>query len=711
MEKDHNDKNVQAFSKTAIDKQKMYFCKLACLINNGPFAFMVTDINGSIEYVNNSFIKLTGFKTEEILGKSTSILKSGKTDPLIYKKLCKKIKKGETWKDVNPITVVHEHYNNLSEKRIIEIMASPLFDENNDFQGIVESWRDITARIVQENKLIESESNLKAIINSGDQSIILLDKDNRILCFNENFRKEVNKRFSLKVSIGDLFDSFIPKTDLDILSKYLNKAYVGKSILKEIQVDNIWYEYYFNPVINHDGKYNGVSICYRDISERKKAQAVIEHMAYNDILTDIPNRRLFDDRLKIALAQAERENHKLAVLLLDFDYFKRINDTFGHAAGDMLLKSVASRISGILRASDTLARLGGDEFIILAPSINNFDMVDRIAKKILDQFKRPYFIRNNELNITASIGVSIYPDDAKDSLELLKNADTAMYNAKNEGRYKYKFFTKTMNGNVLQRFKMEMGMHHALHNAQFQVYYQPIHETKTNKVVAVEALLRWLHPDLGMILPERFISIAEETGLIIPIGEWLIETVCRQNRQWIDDGHDPLKIAINLSARQLREPDLADFIKKSLKDNNLDHTNFSIEITETIMMEEGSPAIDTLTKLTEMGIEISLDDFGTGYSSLGYLKQFPIEFLKIDRSFIKDSIDNEADARIVRAILSMAHSLKKKVVAEGVESEEQLQYLKWLGCDQVQGFLLSHPVSKKNIHNIIKESENKEKSI
>jgi len=444
---------------------------------------------------------------------------------------------------------------------------------------------------------------------------------------------------------------------------------------------------------------------FEDITERKKAEEMLNSMAYYDSLTGLSNRILFNDRLGLALAQARRTKEMLAVLYIDLDNFKAINDTLGHAVGDRLLQLVGRRLKDCLRDGDTIARLGGDEFVVLLPQIRCAEDATVVATKLLESFGLPFDLDNNELFITTSIGISLYPYDGDDTETMLKNADTALYRAKEHGKNNYQLYTSAMNAKAFERLALENSMRRALDREEFVVYYQPQVNLATGQIVGMEALLRWQHPDLGLVYPSEFIGLAEETGLIISIGDFALRTACKQNKAWQDAGHPPVRIAVNLSAKQFYQQNLDDTIAQALDDTNLHPKFLELEITESVVMKDTTSVSASLYKLKDMGIQVTIDDFGTGYSSLSYLKRFPIDGLKIDRVFIRNLTTDPNDAAIAKAIIAMAKSLNLRVVAEGVETTDQLEFLRSLKCDEIQGYLISRPVPADEATALLVESK------
>jgi diguanylate cyclase (GGDEF)-like protein len=424
----------------------------------------------------------------------------------------------------------------------------------------------------------------------------------------------------------------------------------------------------------------------------RQRTAELNHLAYHDALTDLPNRILFEDRLTQALAAAQRSRQTLCMMFLALDRFKKVNDTLGHAVGYRLLQEVAERLTGYVDEGETVARFEGDEFALLLTQISDTEDVVEVSQHIKEALSLPFTIDGHELFITISIGISFYPDDGKDASTLLKNAGAALERAKEQGGDNYQFYTGDMNAKALKRLALESSLRRALERKEFEVYYQPQLDTSTRQVVGMEALVRWQHPELGLVSPAEFIPLAEDTGLIVPLGEWVLRTACAQSKAWQQAGFAPLRVAVNLSARQFQQQNLPDMVIRVLQETGLNANALELELTESSIMKNAESAVKTLGELKAMGINISVDDFGTGFSSLGYLKRLPIDILKIDKSFVCDVTTNPDDAALVMAIITLAHNLRLKVIAEGVETEEQLRFLHLLRCDEWQGYLFSKPL-------------------
>ena len=446
-------------------------------------------------------------------------------------------------------------------------------------------------------------------------------------------------------------------------------------------------------ITDRNGRLTNYAAVFSDISELKANEAHIRHLAYYDPLTGLPNRRLLDDRLQMAIAHAQRARGRGAVLFIDLDRFKRINDTLGHEVGDEVLAEVARRLCKCLREDDTVARMGGDEFIAILGDLADPDDAAHSAARIIDALRRPIIAGEHELVITTSIGISIFPEDGRDPATLIKNADVAMYRAKDEGRDSFQLYQATMNARSLEHLALETALHRAISRAELLLHFQPLVEVGSGQIIAAEALLRWQHPQLGVVAPADFIPLAEETGLIVPIGEWVLRQACEQHRAWRASGHGRLRMMVNLSARQLRDEGFVDMVSRVLADTAMPAGQLTLELTESMLMEGSGCTVEVLERLRTLGVRLAIDDFGTGYSSLAYLKRFPIDELKIDRLFTRDIQRNSGDAAIAEAIVKLGHSLGLRVVAEGVESAAQFAILSAHGCDFAQGYHFGRPVA------------------
>ncbi len=455
------------------------------------------------------------------------------------------------------------------------------------------------------------------------------------------------------------------------------------------------------PIHDRDGQVTGAVIVFHDVSMARAMVLEMSHLAQHDILTDLPNRLMLNDRLTQAISLAHRNHHQLALLYLDLDGFKRINDSLGHAVGDKLLQSIAARLSAAVRKSDTVSRQGGDEFLILLPEVTHAADATITAAKIASELKKVHIIGEHRLRVTVSIGISTYPDNGEDAETLIKNADTAMYHAKQSGRDNCQFFRPDMGLNAVERQSLEGQLRYALERQELLLHYQPKVNLKTGAITGVEALVRWQHPERGLLLPGQFLTIAEDTGMIVAIGQWVLREACRQTREWIDAGVLAVPVAVNISSLEFRSDQFSQGVQAALKNVCLDPRYLELELTETVLMRHAESTAYALGQLKAIGVRLAVDDFGTGYSSLSYLTRFPIDALKLDQSFVHDIMANSDDAIVVSAVISMGKSLKHRVIAEGVETPEQLTFLQAHGCDEGQGYYFSRPVGAKQFVNLL----------
>jgi diguanylate cyclase (GGDEF)-like protein len=446
----------------------------------------------------------------------------------------------------------------------------------------------------------------------------------------------------------------------------------------------------------------GTALSMRILQQRRRADDRVHHIAFHDDLTSLPNRLMLNQRLDRALSRNRRTGSKLAILFMDLDRFKVINDSLGHEVGDVLLRQVADRLRSQSREGDTVARMGGDEFVVLIENRKNLNDISACARRLVEELSAPYLLGTKDCHVTLSIGISIFPSDGSDSQSLLKAADVAMYRAKELGRNNFQYYLPSMNVHTVDRLELESDLSRALERGEFLLHYQPKVEISTGLITGTEALLRWKHPVRGLVPPLDFISLAEETGLIVPIGEWVLATACAQNKLWQDMGLTKLGISVNLSARQFSDSMLLAKLTRIIHASGLDPSSLELEITESVVMSDGESAVGVLEQLKSIGVRIAIDDFGTGYSSLGYLKRFPIDTLKVDRSFIRDIPADSGDRKIAQAIIAMAHALRLEVVAEGVENAEQLKFLRAQHCDAVQGYFLFRPLPVDEATDVLK---------
>lgn len=569
--------------------------------------------------------------------------------------------------------------------------------------------REMNQRITIENNLRENVKHLHLaglIFEHSGEAIILTDENNKILSCNKRYVEITG--YSVDELLGKTLTEFGDSSnDKSISIKIMDSVaklgrWQGEVNDKRKNGDVYQKLLTVTTLKDHTGHITNYIRIFSDLTMLKKAEEA-RQLAFFDHLTGLPNRVLLLDVMKKSMEQANHDNKMVGVFFLDLDHFKQINDIWGHAAGDVFLKRVAERLKNSVRDTDVVSRHGGDEFIVILPNLKSYDYALKVSKTIISRMSEPFMINEQKMQATFSIGMSLYPEDGDDPETLLKKADMAMYRAKESGRNTFEPYSKEMNDKLTRRINLENNMRLALGNEEFLVYYQPVIDLYDNQVNSLEALLRWKHPKYGFIQPSEFITIAEDTGLITPIGEWLLGAVCKQNLIWHKNQlvDRPVRIAVNLSARQFNERDLALSISNILKETGISGDSLTLELTESLMMADIQYSITVIKALKDLGIVIALDDFGVGYSSLNYLRRFPIDILKIDRSFVSeislDTTDGANAAAIVNAIIVLAHNLKLKVVGEGVETQEQLDLLKKYGCDEIQGYLVSRALPSKEI--------------
>ncbi len=562
---------------------------------------------------------------------------------------------------------------------------------------------------VAEQALWASETYLKAILYHSPTLIAVKDLDGNVILASEYY-KQLQAVDTEAGYVGkNVFDVFPEELAQELWQEDKAMEHASQNSESELEImhkDGSLHTYLMVkfPLKDKAEKVFGICSICTDITERKQAedalreqQSRLNYMAFHDALTGLPNRALFYDRLNHGLARAKRSGGKLVAMLLDLDRFKYINDSLGHDAGDLLLKTISQRLKECVRDMDTVARLGGDEFVIVLEGIHDIEDVGYVAQKILATVARPINIVGHDISTTVSIGISVYPDDGTQADELLKNADIAMYKAKEGGKNNYQFYAEGMNASAVNFLLLENDLRRAIEQDQLTLFYQPQFDLQTDSLVGMEALVRWQHPERGLISPAHFIPLAEETGLIVSLGEWVLRRACEQQKAWLQSGRYAGKMAVNLSPRQFRQANFPDRVAEILADTGLPATNLELEITESSAMEHASETINMMNVLNQMGLSLAIDDFGTGYSSLAYLKRFPIHKLKIDRSFVCDVATNQNDAAIAKSIINLAHNMSLNVVAEGVEYQNQADWLRERGCDQVQGFFYAKPMSAEQI--------------
>jgi len=589
--------------------------------------------------------------------------------------------------------------------RWLEFNSSLLRMEADGAPGLVATFTDITERRKTEAQL---RLAFEAIRQSGE-GILMTDARHVIL--------SVNPAFEAKT--GYAADEVLGRTPA-FLASGRNDADFYREMQARIEETGTWQGEIWNQrkngeaypewlnvsgVRDNDGPPGNYVYVYSDMTERVEAQQRIDMLAHHDPLTGLPNRVLLRDRVEQAMVQASRLQSRVALMFLDLDRFKTINDSLGHPVGDELLKEAVNRLKRCVRDSDTISRQGGDEFMIVLNDVRDGDAVARVAEHIQQQMREPVDIEGHRLSTSFSIGVSIFPDDGQDFDTLLKKADTAMYHAKEAGRNGHRFFTEQMNRRVVEHLTMETQLRRALENGEFILHYQPQMDLNEGTIVGVEALIRWNSREHGLVSPARFIPVAEESGLIVPIGAWVLREACRQAREWQLAGIDPFVIAVNLSAVQFRHHDLINSVINALVLSDLDSQWLELELTESILIQDAEATLEAIRRLKSLGIKLSVDDFGTGYSSLTYLKRFSVDKLKIDQSFVRDLARDPEDAAIVRAIIQMAHSLRLRTIAEGVETEELASLLRVFHCDEIQGYWLARPMPAREMEDFLRSHQ------
>ncbi len=683
----------EAFLKESLREQEHQY---RILFQNNPNPMIIYDLDSlAILDINDSAIQNYGYSKAEFL----KLTMRETWDPQDVSFWIEKLNEFKKSEKVFRGEVRHRRKDGILID--VEVISHPVRYRGKSARVIL--VYDMTEHKKTRRALLESEGKYQELFNNANDAIFLfgISQEGVPTPF-----LEVNDVACQK--FGYTREEFLSMTPFDI-GVPEDAADVAAIFRKCLEEEHLTYERTLLsnrglrvPVESsvHAFDWNGRKVVLsvvRDLTDRKRAEETIRRQAYYDTLTNLPNRTLFKDRLEQAMKQVRHNRQTLAVVALDLDRFKNINETLGHGVGDKLLLAVTERLMGALQESETLSRFGGDEFTILLPQVSGVEEAAGYAKRIIELLTAPFRVGPNDLHVTTSIGISFYPSDGETSEALLRNAETAMYRAKEQGRNDFQLYASVMNVTAFKQLLMENSLRRALEKEELVVYYQPQVDLGTRKITGAEALVRWRHPDLGLVFPTEFVGLAEDTGLIVPLGEWVMRKVCARAKKWHEAGYPKFCISVNLSGRQFQQQNLMAVISGVLRETGLDPQYLGFEVTESIAMKNADFTVAILTEMKKMGIHISLDDFGTGYSSLSYLKRFPMESLKIDPSFVRDITMDPNDAAIVAAVIAMAHSLKLKVVAEGVETEEQLEFLKNHGCDQMQGYYFSHPLAEDEL--------------
>ena len=686
-------------------------------------AVIMTDAVGRVLYLNPAATQLTGRSLSETLGQPlTQALRSLRDERgAVIEQLFESVRQsGEKIELSRDMALLQPGGLRVP----VEGCASPVRDAQGLFSGVALVFRDVEHRRAAERALQSSEEsraeNADALFEEKERAQVTLNSiGDAVVSTNFwgrvtylNIVAERMTGWTQAQASGRAVDDVFRL--IDVMSRNPIATPTARAIIENrtvglaedcvlIRCDGVELaiETSAAPIHDRQGGVIGAVMVAHDVTIARELSHKLARLALHDSLTDVPNRTLLSDRLDQAMMRAHRGGNSVAVLYIDLDRFKHINDSLGHTVGDQLLKSVAERLQTCVRSSDTVSRQGGDEFLVLLADVVHPHDAALCAEKIILALDMPHRIAGHDLRITASIGIATYPGDAADAEALLRNADFAMYQAKYTGRNNYQFFRPEMNANAIERQSVETDLRQAVGRQEFMLNYQPKIDLETGAVVGVEALIRWHRPRHGVVLPARFIPVAEESGLILPIGRWVLDTACRQARAWQNEGLAPISIAINVSAVELRAKDFLTNVQQILEQTRLEPRFLEIELTETFMMQDWKSTAEILRALKGLGVRIALDDFGTGYSSLSYMKRFPIDALKIDQSFVRDMTTDSDDASIVSAVIDMGRSLNMRVVAEGIQTQDQLQFLKDRHCPEGQGFYFAPPVPAEQLTSLL----------
>lgn len=660
------------------------------IVENLNEGIWVIDRYNHIGFVNQALADMLGYSVEEMLGKSVFDFENTTNQELCKQQIADR-KKGLS--SVYDLEVLHKDGHSV----LIQIESAPLLDAQNNFDGLVEGIKDMSDIRGQQLKL----KMLSSAVEQSSSMVMITDQNANIEYVNPKLCSTT--LYSKTELLGKNARIFRTEDlDMELMSDIWANINAGHEWQGEIQLckkdaESLWVLMSISSVTNEYNQISHFITVFEDISQLKEARLRMEELAYLDSLTGLANRVLFRDRLEQVLKSLQRTGGNAALLYLDLDEFKRINDSMGHDVGDAVLMKVAESLRHCVRHQDTVARMGGDEFVILLTDIDGMSGASSVARKIMDTMALPIQLLKNEILITPSIGITLAPADSLNADILLKNADMAMYKAKSLGRNNFQFFTEEMNAQITDHLRIENDLRVAINNNELYMKYQPKYSIETKNLMGVEALVRWNHPVKGELSPEYFIPIAETAGLMVKLGKWVMLTACKEIRQLEQQGMQGIELAVNLSTRQFRDPDLIETVQDILAETGFRAVQLELEITETTLMEQIDHAVDLLDQIKAQGISVTIDDFGTGYSSLNYLKRLPIDTLKIDKAFIEEIPDDKDDMEISAAVIAMAHKLGLKVVAEGVSTDAQWEFLEKNHCDIAQGYLMGKPMLPREL--------------
>lgn len=656
----------------------------------------ITDKNGYIEHVNDKFCEISQYQRHQLIGKTHRIINSRHHPRSFFTDMWNTITSGKVWRGEVKNRAKDGSYYWMNTTIV------PVFNQEGEIVQFISIRTDITKRIEAESELARiMEDDFKKVVQNLQNWLFRIEKKNDVFEFLLSEGKFAEQLGLVTESVrGKTIYDVLNTCDAAKLESELLKAFAGKRIHVEVPFDSMYVDMMLTPVVE-EGVIIEVVGSISNISDRKKAEDTVVYMAKYDALTNLANRNYFTELLTEALDNIEHHGHRIAVLCIGLDRFKNITDSLGHQTGDRILQKVARILQSCVDSEDVVARIDGDEFVLYISGKEEGE-VKNIVERIVKEITNPLSLGSLDLYITPSIGVSMYPDDGQTVTTLMKNADAAMSLAKEHGRNNYQFYTKELEQSLLTKLQLELDLRKALEKNELELYYQPKVDIEKNEIVGAEALIRWNHPVHGLIPPKDFIPIAEESGLIIEIGEWVLRTACKKVRKWHDEGYDELTIAVNISLRQFLQKNLHLVIQDVLEESGIAPQYLELEITESMTLD-ADYTITTLNKIKALGVVVSIDDFGTGYSSLSYLSKFPVDKLKIDQSFVRDL--TETNKSIIKAIIDVAENLKIKVVAEGVEEEKHVAFFKGQKCKEVQGYYFSRPVPSDSMNQILRENK------